>query len=98
MLEELSFCTGDSPKSGVHRQGESNLVGRLIDIYCLILFGAVILSWTGASPHHPFARLLNSLTEPLLSPIRRVLPSMGGLDFSPMVLILGLQFLKGFFR
>ena len=41
-------------------------------------------------------RFVNSLTEPLLQPIRRVLPTMGRMDFSPIVLLVGLQMLKGF--
>ena len=44
------------------------------------------------------ARFVYGLTEPLLTPIRQVLPSMGGLGISPMVLLFALQILKGFFR
>jgi YggT family protein len=71
------------------------VVARLIDLYSLIVLVAVILSWMRLGPRNPLAAIAYSLTEPVLEPIRRVLPPMGGLDFSPMVLLIGLQILKG---
>ena len=68
----------------------------LIDLYSLIVFGAVILSWLRLPNDNPVVRFVASLTEPLLEPIRRVLPPTGGLDFSPMILLVALQILKGF--
>ena len=44
---------------------------------------------------HPLPSFVRKLTEPLLDPIRRVVPPVGGLDFSPMILLVGLQILKG---
>ena len=69
---------------------------RLIDMYSLVVFVAVILSWVQVPYNNPVSQFVNTLTEPLLGPIRRALPVMGGLDFSPMVLLIGLQILKGF--
>jgi YggT family protein len=63
-----------------------------------LLFGAVlvqaILSWT--SPYNPITPLLDALTRPYLAPLRRLLPNMGGLDLSPLLLILILQMLLQF--
>ena len=70
------------------------LIG-LLDIYSLIVFGAVIASWVQLPPHNPIGNFLHSMTEPLLGPIRSVLPDMGGLDFSPLVLLFGLRMLRG---
>ena len=70
------------------------LLQSLIDLYSLVVFVAVILSWFQLSPDNPLVRLTYALTEPLLAPIRRVLPSMGGFDFSPVVLLLGLRLLS----
>lgn len=70
-------------------------LARLIDIYSLVVLGAVICSWIQLPPHHPVAQILRTLTEPALAPTRKLLPPMSGLDFSPMVLILGLQLIKG---
>ena len=71
------------------------LLVQLIDLYSLIVLAAVIVSWVQLPPTHPVATFLTVMTEPLLAPIRRVLPPMGGLDFSPLVLLVGLQFLRG---
>lgn len=71
------------------------MLGQLIDLYSLIVLGSVIISWLQLPPTHPVATFLGVMTDPLLAPIRRVLPPMGGLDFSPLVLLVGLQFLKG---
>ena len=71
------------------------MLGQLIDLYSLIVLGSVIISWVQLPPTHPVATFLGMMTEPLLAPIRRVLPPMGGLDFSPLVLLFGLQFLRG---
>ena len=71
------------------------MLGQLIDLYSLVVLGSVIISWVQLPPTHPVATFLGAMTEPLLAPIRRVLPPMGGLDFSPLVLLFGLQFLRG---
>ncbi len=68
----------------------------LIDLYSLVVIGAVIVSWMRLPRSNPIARVIYTLTEPVLAPIRGVLPAMGGLDFSPMVLLIGLQLLSGF--
>ncbi len=72
------------------------LLLQVIDMYSLVVLIAVILSWMRLPHNNPIAQFVNSLTEPLLNPIRRALPAMGGLDFSPMILLIGLQILKGF--
>ena len=69
---------------------------NIIDLYSLIVLGAVILSWVHLPSGNPVVQFVNRLTEPLLQPIRRALPSMGGLDFSPVVLLVGLQIVKRF--
>ena len=74
----------------------------IISIYTLIIFVSVIMSWLVSfnviNPRNQFVavvlRITYQLTEPALRPIRRVLPSFGGLDFSPVVLLLGLYYLN----
>lgn len=68
----------------------------LVDIYSLIVLGAVIISWMRLPPDHPIANWLYSMTEPLLAPIRQILPDMGGIDFSPLVLLFGVRLLRTF--
>ena len=67
----------------------------IIDLYSLVVIGAVIISWIQLPPSNPIANIIRSLTEPVLAPIRRVVPAMSGLDFSPLLLLIGLQMLKG---
>ena len=70
------------------------LLALLIDGYSMVVFAAVVLSWLRLSPDNPIVRVVGALTEPVLGAIRKVLPAAGGFDFSPMVLLLGLQLLR----
>ncbi len=70
------------------------LIG-LLDLYSFVVLGAVVISWLQLPPSNPVATFLHTLTEPLLAPIRRVLPDMGGIDFSPLLLLFGLRMLRG---
>ncbi len=71
---------------------------QLIDlayiVFSLILLGRVLLSWVNVSPYHPVARFLFSVTEPILAPVRRILPPSGAMDFSPLVVMLALLVLE----
>lgn len=74
-----------------------------LDLYMWVILISVILSWLVAfnviNTYNRFVGIVMEvtykLTEPLLGPIRRVLPNFGGLDLSPIVLILGVIFLQG---
>ena len=68
---------------------------QLLDLYSLVVLGAVVVSWLQLPPSNPIVTLLGRMTEPLLAPIRRILPDMSGLDFSPLVLLFGLRLLRG---
>ncbi len=57
----------------------------LFDLYIIVLLARVLLSWVQIDPQNPLVNLIHQLTEPLLAPIRRLLPQTGGMDFSPMV-------------
>ncbi len=61
----------------------------LINVYQIVLLLRVLLSWFRVDPYtNPVGRLLYALTEPVLEPIRQVLPSAGMMDFSPLVAFL----------
>ncbi len=68
----------------------------LIDIYSLVVLAAVVISWIQLPRGNPIVGIVNTLTEPLLARIRGLLPAMGGLDFSPLVLLFLLRLLKRF--
>jgi YggT family protein len=59
-----------------------------IKVFFFALIISVILSWVAQGSHNPAAELINQICEPLLVPIRRILPSLGGLDLSPIVAFL----------
>ncbi|MBC7226950.1 MAG: YggT family protein [Thermoflexales bacterium] len=64
------------------------LIHTLFALYTLAIIARALLPVVGVSYAHPVMRFLYAITEPLLAPIRRRLPYMGPVDFSPMVLIL----------
>lgn len=61
------------------------LVQTLFEVYSFILLARVLTSWFQVDPYNPVIRILYQLTEPLLAPIRRLLPQTGMMDFSPIV-------------
>lgn len=72
----------------------NSLLHLVLHVYSIIVFVAVILSWFQLDPGHPIVRVTSALTEPVLRPIRKVLPPISGLDLSPLILLLGLQLLR----
>lgn len=68
-------------------------INSLAQLLVLLVIIAVILSYF-MNPYHPIRRSIDGVVEPMLSPIRRVMPSLGGLDFSPLVLILLIQLIS----
>jgi len=68
-----------------------------LNAYMYIVIARAILSWVNPDPYNPIVRFLYNVTEPALFRIRRLLPfDMGGIDFSPMILVLLLIFLDQF--
>lgn len=67
-----------------------------IELYTYVVLASVILSWVPLEPSNPFVRFVNALTEPVLKPIREVLPKSLGIDFSPLVLLIALSIIRRF--
>ena len=65
----------------------ASLINVLGQVFIWIIIASALLSFV-LSPYHPVRQAVDRLIEPLLNPIRRLLPSAGMLDFSPMILIL----------
>lgn len=64
------------------------VVGLLVNIYFFALLGMIILSWVAPGSNNPAIYLLHQITEPVMAPLRKVLPTMGGLDFSPILVFI----------
>ena len=76
-------------------------IARILDIglslYMYIVIARALISWVNPDPYNPIVRFLNSITEPVLFRIRRKLPLFfGGMDFSPIVVILAIIFIQSF--
>lgn len=75
---------------GVLVMGLAELVAFVLSLFFWLILLRVLVSWIGQGAQHPMLPLLAQLTEPLLRPVRRRLPALGGFDLSPMLVILGL--------
>ncbi|QPJ60610.1 MAG: YggT family protein [Candidatus Nitronauta litoralis] len=78
-------------------QATAAVLGMALTVYGWIVFIRVLLSWVNPDPYNPIVQFLSRVTDPVLYKIREKLPMTGvGLDFSPLVLLLGIMFLKIF--
>lgn len=76
----------------------ARILNFVVSAYTYVIFARVILSWIRIPSLYPVAKIAYKLTEPLLKPIRRYVPphKMGGLDVSPMILLIILMFINSF--
>ena len=70
-----------------------DLLKTIIWVYIIALILQAVISWVGSAQGNPVSPLINSLTNPILRPIRKVVPLIGMMDLSPLVAILGLNIL-----
>ncbi len=79
-------------------QAIATIVNTLLSIYFWVVVISALLSWVNPDPYNPLVRILRNLTEPVFHRIRRWLPFVfiGGLDLSPVVLLLAIQFVQMF--
>ena len=75
-------------------QAVPELVGLFINFFLFAILIRVILSWVSPGNYNPAIALLGKLTDPVLRPAQRLIPPMGGLDLSPMAVMIGLVLLK----
>ncbi len=75
----------------------ARILDILLNIYMWIIIIRAVLSWVNPDPYNPLVRLIHQLTEPVMAPIRRRIPLRGGgMDFSPLVILLAIVFLQSF--
>jgi YggT family protein len=72
----------------------SELLQLLLNIFLFAIVIRALLSWFNPSRYHPASSLLYSLTEPFLSMVRGVIPSISGIDLSPLVALIAIGFIK----
>lgn len=74
----------------------AKLINFVLSAYIWVVIARAVISWVNPDPYNPIVRFLRQVTDPLLMHIRRYVPIMGGLDLSPMILILLIIFLQSF--
>jgi len=74
----------------------ANFINLLFTILYIAILIRILLSWIRVNPYNPFVQLLYQITEPVLAPFRRVIPPVGGMDFSPIVALIVLQLVQQF--
>ncbi|MDA8088037.1 MAG: YggT family protein [Nitrospiraceae bacterium] len=68
----------------------------VLTLYMWVVIIAALISWVNPDPYNPIVRFLYKATDPVFRPIRRVTGTMGGIDISPLIVILAIYFIKYF--
>ena len=73
-----------------------SFLGWLLNLYSWVIIAAALITWVSPDPRNPIVAFLRQVTEPVLAPVRRLLPpwKTGGLDFSPLIVIIAIQFVE----
>lgn len=75
----------------------ANVLDIALTLFMWIVIARAILSWVNPDPYNPIVRFIHKVTEPVMYPIRTKLPiNLGGMDFSPIIILLGIVFLRSF--
>ena len=67
------------------------VLAMVVNIYYIAILGSIILSWVAMGSYNPTIVLINQLAEPVLAPFRKLLPPIGGLDLSPIMVFLAIN-------
>ena len=71
-----------------------NVLSLIVKIYFWSVIAVVVVSWIAPQSGHPAIQLVAQITEPVMAPVRRILPPMGGLDFSPILVFILINVLQ----
>jgi YggT family protein len=74
----------------------ATVIHYVLNFYMWVVIARAVLSWVNPDPYNPIVRFIHNITEPVLYPIRSRIPYMGGIDLSPIIVILGIVFLEKF--
>jgi YggT family protein len=82
---------------GYFLMAAAKVMDVVLFIFMWIVIARAVLSWVNPDPYNPIVRFIHNVTEPVLYPIRSKLPiNYGGIDFSPIIVLLGVIFLRTF--
>ncbi len=75
----------------------ATVISMVLTLYMYVIIARAVLSWVSPDPYNPIVRFINNITDPVLNWIRMKLPAnFGGIDLSPMIVILAIIFLQQF--
>lgn len=86
-------CVGNANAGQYVILGLLRLVHLVLRTWSVLIILYVVMSWLGAGTYNPAANLLTALVEPVLAPLRRFIPTLGGLDISPVIAMIAIEFL-----
>lgn len=72
----------------------AQILDMLLSLYMWIIIARAVLSWVNPDPYNPIVRFIHQATEPVLYQVRRYLPFFGGIDFSSIIVLFLIVFLK----
>jgi len=81
---------------GYFLQALSGVLHIIFMTATIIVIARAVLSWVSPDPYNPIVRIISQLSEPLLSMIRKYVPMIAGIDFSPLIALLVIMFLDNF--
>jgi YggT family protein len=71
-----------------------NILSSLLLLYMFVIIAAAVVSWVNPDPLNPIVRFLRTVTDPVLDKLRPYIPSLGGLDLTPLLLLILLAFVR----
>ena len=74
----------------------AQVLSAVISLAMFLIIVRAVVSWFSPDPYNPLVRILTASTDPLLRPVQRKVPALGGIDWSPLVVLLVLMFLQTF--
>ena len=74
----------------------ANVINLALSIFVWLIIIRALVSWFSPDPYNVFFQFLYRFTEPVLSVVRAAMPNLGGIDISPIIVLLAVEFLKGF--
>ena len=86
---------GMPPIAGLLIAGVAALANAILKIYFFALIVMIILSWVAPNASHPGALLVMQLVEPIMAPVRKVIPALGMIDLSPIVVFIAINLIDG---
>jgi len=75
-----------------------DLIALLLQLLAIAIFIRALLSWVAPDPRNPIVQALDAVTDPILQPLRQIVPRIGMIDITPLVAIIVLQVLAGLVR